>query len=282
MLTVDERTVERLKEINLVELDDIIDSYDYDTDSALQSDEYQSFETTIWQKILDYGKDTPEMYGRRRMAPHLKTAAREIAALLCELGFSKNVQKNSQNAFKFHDFGKTHKGYDINIWSLPHRPTEEEKIDKKKHHILGPDMWFSMIENLSDKIKNHPHVSIVVPALMAFHHEKLNGKGARKRKSEELGTVIRAACIVDAYCGDIVKRPHQEKPRTPGQAILRMADIGDIKHKYKDCFDTEILAVYSSIVRKNTGRKLDPETAIANAPYYLREEEKEHLSNTSK
>ena len=70
-----------------------------------------------------------------------------------------------------------------------------------------------------------------------MHHERVDGTGYEKLDGHTLGRLIKAICIIDAYDGDMIHRPHQLKKRTPKEALERLKN----GKKYEDAFDQEIL-----------------------------------------
>jgi hypothetical protein len=52
-----------------------------------------------------------------------------------------------------------------------------------------------------------------------------------------MGKVIKMICIIDAFDGDMIHRPHQPAERTPKEALERLKN----SDKYKGAFDEDIL-----------------------------------------
>ena len=213
---------ENLKNIDLRALDEVMDSYDYDTDPVLRR-HFRPLEKKIWRDIVSYGKGVND-YGKQ-MEGHLERIAKDGAKFLAHLGFSPAVQHNFWSAFRLSDLGKLHKDYDVTIWSLPHRPTEDERAEKRLHAARGPEVFAEYLQGAPEELLAHPHITTVIPALMAFHHERVDGNGPFGKTGDEMGTVIQAACIVDAYDGDRIRRPHQDHQRTPEETLNRMAGL---------------------------------------------------------
>ena len=227
---------------DLTALDDLIESYDVANDPVLNQI-WPKIATELWNKIGAYGAGHND-YGQV-MHGHLERISADGQAFMSTLGYSDKAGRNFYDAFKLSDIGKLHKDYDISIWSLPHRPTEEERVEKRKHTLRGIDYLEQSYKEyrVSDAFLNHPHIKTVIPALMLYHHERLDAKGYAGKTADELGKTIRMACIVDAYDGDRIQRPHQPAKRTPVEAIDRMIAEGDDK-KYQGAFDTDLLKAF--------------------------------------
>ena len=74
-------------------------------------------------------------------------------------------------------------------------------------------------------------------SLQLHHHERIDGNGYEGYKGEELSTIIKMICIIDAFDGDMIHRPHQPSQRTPKEALDRLKN----GEKYQGAFDAEIL-----------------------------------------
>ena len=253
--------VDTLKQsIDLLALDDVIESYDYANDPLL-SEYYHHIEASLWNRIETYGEGECN-YGRV-LSLHLRRVSldgREF--FMNELGFSQKAANNFHVANLFHDLGKTHDDYNSSIWNLPHRPTEEEREEKRLHTGRGTEIFLDAIKDLPAEAQNHPHLAIVVPALQLFHHERVDGTGYAQRQGDEMGSLIKALCILDCKDGDLVRRGHHVTQRTEKEALLRMKnhDEYDENGKYDGAFD-EMLDVYIRYREKKTGQKILPKTA---------------------
>lgn len=229
---------------DLCALDDIIESYDVSNDPILQP-LWAQISSDLWHEIGAYGQGVND-YGEV-MQGHLERISADGRDFMKQLSYSDAAANNFYDAFKLSDIGKLHADYDVGIWSLPHRPTEEERAEKRKHTLRGVDYLEAAYARygVSDAFLNHPHIKIVIPALMLYHHERLDGKGYSQKSANQLGRTIRMACIVDAYDGDRIQRPHQPAKRTPIEAIERMMALGDDK-KYAGAFDPNLLIAFKA------------------------------------
>jgi hypothetical protein len=55
---------------------------------------------------------------------------------------------------------------------------------------------------------------------------------------------VQVSCIVDAYDGDRIWRPHQARQRTPEETLARMADP---EGKYAGAFTAELVKAYAAM-----------------------------------
>lgn len=238
-------------------LDTILDSYDYATDPTLQK-HFRPIEDALWSLIEHYGTGIND-FGQH-MSAHLRRTSLDASRFMHDaLGFSERATKNFHAANLFHDLGKIHAAYPPQIWSLTHRPTEEERAEKRLHTLRGPKVFAIAMEDAPSSLLDHPHIKTVIPALQLFHHERIDGAGHFGKKGDELGNAIKTICIVDAKDGDMIQRGHQEFRRSEAQALLRMTGHPDHDEtgKYKGAFD-DMLARYIHYRERETGTKIYP------------------------
>ncbi|MGE4314465.1 MAG: hypothetical protein AB7E85_09400 [Pseudobdellovibrionaceae bacterium] len=234
-------------------LDQLIASYDVRNDPLLKPD-WPALHTRILGAIASYDREGAA-YGQKQLLPHLQRIAEDGHAFLLHLGQPEHVAYNFADAYILSDLGKIHDRYDPAIWSLPHRPTDEERQEKRLHPGLGPEVIEMYVENQTMHIKDHPHIALVIPSLMCFHHERLDGTGPYKREKDTLGLVMQVAILVDVFDGDRIPRAHQDHGRTPEEALDRMAALGEDK-KYEGAFDPTLLQTYRDfkLTQKETRR----------------------------
>lgn len=219
----------------LINIDQLITTYDAEIDSILTK-EFQPIADKLSNDIEEYGAKVNE-YGAVLSKHLLRTSMIGREFLTKELGFSEAVGRNFYDANLFQDLGKIHPDYtDPKIWSLPHRPTQEEREKKRRHPELGNDLIDKALENSSEVLKAHPHIK-VIKSIQRYHHERVDGQGQNGFHGDDMGDIIKAICIIDAFDGDMIHRPHQRAERTPEQALKRM----QTNPKYKNVFDTKIL-----------------------------------------
>lgn len=219
--------------LDLIDIDRVIDSYDYETDPILKK-HFRPIEDMLWSAIEHYGAGVNDI--GLQFAGHLRrTSLDGMKFLIDELGFSERAGRNFHAANLFQDLGKIHPAFDPMIWNLPHRPTNEERAEKLKHTTRGPEVLAAALDHAHapEDLRRHPHIAIVIPAIQTFHHERVNGTGAFGRKGTEMGQVIKAVCIVDAKDGDMIQRGHHSLRRNEKEALMRLRTA----EKYQGAFD---------------------------------------------
>ena len=198
-------------------------------------DEWTSIQALLEKRISHYHNEL----GTKFAAHHMRVAADGLGFLM-HLGYSMATCLNIKSALLIHDIGKTHDDYDPAIWSLPNRPTEEQRAEKRLHTKRGVEILNQAVENL--EIAKHPHIDLC-RAIILYHHERLNGSLYENRT--DLPEWLQAVGIVDTFDGDRVKHPHQPSRRTPQETIERMmADKGD-GEKYDGAFDHNLLEKFA-------------------------------------
>lgn len=242
---------------DLLGLDQALESYDYNTDPLLQ-EHFRPIEEALWTLIEHYGAGVND-FGRQ-MADHLRrTSLDGMRFLVDELGFSERAGWNFHAANLFQDLGKIHSDYDPTIWDLPHRPSEEERAEKRKHTKRGPEVFDIALEEAPPALREHPHIRSIIPAIQLFHHERVDGTGPFGRTGDQMGLVIKTAVIVDVKDGDMVKRGHHELRRTETETLLRMKSLSgyDDKGKYRGAFDS-LLDRYIAYRERAAGHPILP------------------------
>lgn len=214
-------------------IEELIESYDVQDDPIL-AEHYKSIEDTLWQRIENYAKEINEYGGI--MSKHLQRTSAIGAEFIKYLGFSERAARNFYDANLLHDLGKTHPNYDPNIWQTPHRPTPEEREEKREHTRLGVELVDLALIKSPVSLQTHPHIR-VIQSLQQHHHERVDGTGYEGTTGDQQGRIIKAICIIDAFDGDMIHRPHQTTKRTDEEALKRLKD----GHKYKGAFDADIL-----------------------------------------
>ncbi len=221
--------------------DALLDDYDYYSDPILQKT-LHAWDRMYIGAMMKYGGFTH--FGRQMMA-HQNRVSRDGARFLKYLGFSDKAAKNFRAAMLFHDIGKTHSSYNPAIWSLPGRPAPEEKALQRRHARLGAEMCESFADR-NPGFADHPHFK-VRHAVTLYHHERLDRGGPEQKIVTALPLFVQASCIIDAYDGDMIYRSHQERQRTPKEALLRLMGIDDPQHKYVGAFSGSLINKYAQM-----------------------------------
>lgn len=173
---------------------------------------------------------------------HQNRVSKDGEGFLLYLGYSAQAASNFRAAMLFHDIGKTYRLYEPKFWTLEDRPTKEQKSLQRRHARFGAQMWANYANDYED-LANHPHF-IVRHAVTLYHHEREDTNGPEATNVTELPIFVQASCIVDAYDGDMIYRPHQSHKRTPREALERLQGVNDPKKKYTGAFDQELLEKY--------------------------------------
>jgi|GEM_PF-860361 len=218
--------------------DKLLDEYDYSTDPVLQK-HLHAWDRVLIGAIMSYAPITG--FGKQMMA-HQNRTGHDGANFLRFLGFSKQAAGNFRASMLFHDMGKTHSSYNPTIWSLTNRPTPEEKALQKRHARLGADMFEAFCKK-TPALLDHPHFK-VRHAVTLYHHERIDRAGPEGTVAARLPVFAQISCIIDAYDGDMIKRPHQERGRTPLEAVHRLAGIGETDGKYTGAFSPSLIGRY--------------------------------------
>ena len=230
-------------------IDLLLESYDYQNDRILKS-YFHPIAENLWQEIKNYDGDgdsgdnenksgNNQNYGQV-LSAHLKRTSKLAEEFLVQkLGFSEKAGHNFFEANLFQDLGKIHPEYDPAIWNLPHRPTEEERAEKRKHVARGADLIEDALEDESYALNTHDHI-YVIKAIQMYHHERIDGSGRYKLTGDKMGNALKAICIIDAFDGDMIHRPHQPAKRTPEETLHRLKN----DEKYHGAFDSDMLTQF--------------------------------------
>lgn len=219
--------------------DKLLDQYAYATDDTLRAHLHMADHARI-AAMLAYARGISP-FGMQ-MTAHQNRVAKDGARFLKHLGYSDQAARNYRAALLFHDMGKTHESYDPRTWMKADRPTPDEKAQMRKHARLGADMLMDMTQTLP-LLREHPHI-LVRHAVTLYHHERIDGTGPEALDISTLPVFVQASCIVDAYDGDMIARPHQTQKRTPREALRRLMAQDDADSKYAGAFNKDLLKEY--------------------------------------
>ena len=186
--------------------------------------------------MLRYGQGG---FGRQAVS-HQNRMGKEGAKFLRHLGFGARAARNFRFAAALHDIGKIDPFYDPALWTLEDRPTPEQKALQKLHARLGAE-WLEKLAEGMPGLRDHPHFA-VRHAITLYHHERADGRGPEGVEAASLPLFVQVACIVDAYDGDLIPRPHQASRRTPREELARLQGRGT--DKYDGAFDPQLLAAF--------------------------------------
>lgn len=218
------------------ESDQLLDQYDYASDPALTA--YLHDADRAWLRaMMGYGRCI-NGFGRQ-MCAHQNRVARDGARFLKFLGYSDRAARNYRAALLFHDMGKIDPQYSPAIWMQKERPAPEEKALMRQHARKGADMLDAHVA-AHPALENHPHI-LVRYAVTRYHHERADKKGPEHIDVRTLPRFVQASCLVDAYDGDMIARPHQGEPRTPSMELRRLQGLDDPHEKYIGAFETALV-----------------------------------------
>jgi HD-GYP domain-containing protein (c-di-GMP phosphodiesterase class II) len=195
--------------------------------------EWYDLQSMLEDRISRYAGE----FGLVMAAHHMRVAADALGFLMF-LGYSDNACRNIKSALMIHDIGKTHDAYDPAIWTLPDRPTDEQRVEKRLHTKRGVEIIDQYVSEHCPHLKDHPHVQLC-RLIALYHHERLNG--SLYENMTDLPEWMQAICILDTYDGDRIKRPHQEGRRSPEETIQRMMAEREDGEKYEGAFNPELM-----------------------------------------
>ena len=197
--------------------------------------EWTTIQADLERRISHYHGEL----GTKFAAHHMRVAADGLGFLMF-LGYPMAACLNVKSALLIHDIGKTHDLYDPEIWTLPHRPTEEQRAEKRLHTRRGVEILDKAVADTP--VEHHKHVDLC-RAIILYHHERLNGSMFENRT--DLPEWLQAVAIVDTFDGDRIKHPHQDHRRSPQETIERMMADGDDGEKYDGAFDHHLLEKFA-------------------------------------
>lgn len=177
-------------------IDSIIPTYDIRTDPILQ-EYWVPVKKNLWKRIETYGEGVND-YGKNTLSPHLTRIATDSRDFLLYLGQPEHVAHNFYDAIKISDIGKTHEQFDINIWKLPKKPTDKQRLEKRQHTQRGLEVLDEALKEAPQNLLDHPHIKTIIPVHIEAHHTPLS-------QNQDMGTMMEIACLVDAYDGDMDK-----------------------------------------------------------------------------
>lgn len=216
--------------------DNLLDQYDYASDPVLAAHLHAADRA----RIASMMRFTRGVSGfGAQMTAHQNRVAKDGARFLLFLGFSARAARNYRAALLFHDMGKNHALYSPATWMKNDRPTPADRALMRRHARLGADMLDDYVA-AHPGLKDHPHIRVRY-AVTRYHHERADFKGPEKIDIRTMPTFVQAACLVDAFDGDLIPRPHQDHQRTPAEELRRLQGWDDPYEKYVGAFDPALL-----------------------------------------
>ena len=236
--------------IDLVNLDHIITHYNSETDRCL-SENLADLEECLWTKICAYDRQINHDFV---LCEHLQRISQNGAAFLDYLGFTPKVVENFRRAILYSKLGYVHANDDYNGFRThdPFRMAGQHYARQVSDN--GREILENSISAMPDTFQNHPHTRVVIPALMDFHNECVNGAGPFARNGTAMGVIIRVAVITDSYEHQFHTRPGTIPPATPIEAIEHMCGYNGATPGHR-MFDRKLLESYARFQssRQTTG-----------------------------
>ena len=221
-------------------IDTLIESYDVKCDVIL-TNHFTAIYDSLLADVKNYAADTNK-YGDV-LSQHLLRTSLMGSEFLKTLGFSDRAAENFKHANQLHDLGKIHECYDPNIWKTKHSPTPQEIAEKRKHPRLGVEILNRKLLESPAELQEHPHIRLI-QSLQQFHHECVDASGYEGLNGDKMGNVIKTICIIDAYDGDMIHRPHQPAQRTPEEELNRLKNA----NKYRGKLDGDTLDRFTKFI----------------------------------
>ena len=200
-----------IKLIPPTQIPQIAESFDYDP--VLFTDFERALQTSIRAYAPPYGQKVFE---------HLERSAFRLEDYLRKhtQGLSDTAITNIVRAFRFHDGGKTMQSPEL--WNLEEAPKKGDprREERKKHCDLIVPWLEDQLKSFPKIPKTHPYLLLIV-CFGTFHHERIDGRGPKGLKGQDLGTILEIAGIVDAADGK--EGPKPNKPtRSEAEALREM------------------------------------------------------------
>jgi HD-GYP domain-containing protein (c-di-GMP phosphodiesterase class II) len=174
------------------------DNFDFATDPVCQD---------IFKPFIESEMKALEEYGAQRPADtnyifheHAARVANDVQNTCLHMGLGKIVANNMYWALLPHDIGK--KNLPPDIWDTEDKPAEPLKKLRRTHTLLGAQIVQEYFPDIQ-----HPFKDLMI-AIMAGHHEQMDGNGTHGVPGEKLSLPVRLASIVEAYDGWRTWRPH--------------------------------------------------------------------------
>jgi HD-GYP domain-containing protein (c-di-GMP phosphodiesterase class II) len=238
------------EDLDLVNLDHVITNYNCETDRLLIN-ELPQLEKQLWGYICDY--DAHHNNAAMPLAAHMKKLSSDAAMFLATLGFEAKAAENLRRAALFSKLGYVHQANTHNGFAPGSPAGRNEYAAAREFARHGRAVLKATLDAFSPELQAHPHVRVVMPALMDFRHECKNGRGPHGREGTDMGLVIRVAAIADAYERQFRGVSSADLPETPIEAIERMcgADNPGLTH---NMFDRKLLEAYARFQTEHTNR----------------------------
>lgn len=213
----------------------IANSFTYD------SAKFTDLERAIQRSLRSYAPP----YGQA-LYEHLERSSFRLETYLREqsFGLSDKAITNIVHAFRFHDGGKTLQSADI--WNLDEAPSKGDprRVERRKHGDLIVPWLEDHLKSFPKIPKDHPYLSLIA-CFGVYHHERIDGRGPKELKGDDLGKILEILGIVDTLDGKLM--PRTNRPSRSEAEVLREM-TGDPRYTKKPNhegeFDWDLLSDY--------------------------------------
>lgn len=233
-------TLARPDDIDLVNLDHIIANYNSEIDRCLAT-ELTALEERLWARICRFES---QIDPDTDLTQHLQRISRNGAHFLKHLGFSAKVAENFRRACLFSKLGYLHQDNAHKGFGSTGPVTINDQKTARMLADHGREILADAIAGLSGDCQTHPHIRVVIPALMQFHHECINGCGPFERTGTDMGIVIRVMVIADSHERQFCSHIGGTIPETPIEAIDYMCGANSTSVN-QNIFDRKLLEAYA-------------------------------------
>ncbi len=208
------------------------DDYDFETDELCQN---------VFKPFILNELDLLEAYDGQRpdsityiFHEHAERVARDVEKTCLHMDLGKTVARNMYWALLPHDCGK--RLLPVSLWDQDDKPEGDLKDRRREHTKLGVQI---AEKELSDV--EHPFKTLMVDIILK-HHEQMDGKGYLKLGPEHLSKPVRLACLVEAFDGWSIARPHYG-----GRDITIPAVLERMRGEKAGFFDKALLDAFAEM-----------------------------------
>jgi len=226
------------------------DSYDFETDEICQKT-FKPFIARELEHLKAYDDQRPDDI-TYIFHEHAQRVAHDMKATCLHMGLDHKVATNMYWAVLPHDIGKSR--LPLEVWDSEEKPTEKIKQYRRTHTLLGAQIVQEYFHDIE-----HPFKDLII-AIMAYHHEQLDGNGTHHITGVELAPPVRLAAIVEAFDGWRIWRPHFKDDRRdtsiPGVLKRMRFDKGP------DIFDMDLFEAFAEMKMIEYNQDHQEKTAV--------------------
>lgn len=242
----------RPEDLDLVNLDHVIANYNCETDRTLIA-ELSTLEDRLWTQIYHHDAQSPYEIP---LADHLLHNSLQTEGFLRYLGCETKAAENYRRAMLFSKLGYIQaRNFDKSFGPLRHGMLNRQAAREMAEN--GCKRLATTLSDMSQEFRMHPHIRVVMPALMHFQYECVNGRGPYGRDSAETGLIIRVAAIVNAFAEQRhTSQPEEQIPQAVMKATEAMCSDDQAHSEIAmNNFDRGLLEAYASFRLKQQNKK---------------------------